>query len=63
MLPPLQMPSKIYYFSQSVPIPSYLIALAAGELKSKEIGPISRVWSEPALVTPNITYNPFTRQK
>jgi hypothetical protein len=33
-----------------VPIPSYLIALAVGALESRELGPRSRVWSEPSMV-------------
>ncbi|KAK9797774.1 hypothetical protein WJX73_000383 [Symbiochloris irregularis] len=39
-----------YYFEQPVPIPSYLLALAVGELESREVGPITRVWSEPSMV-------------
>ena len=42
--------SKIFSFVQKVPIPSYLIALAAGCLVSRDIGPRSRVWSEPSMV-------------
>lgn len=33
-----------------VPMPSYLIAIATGFLKSKKIGPRSKVWSEPDMV-------------
>lgn len=33
-----------------VPIPSYLIALAVGALEARELGPRSRVWSEPSMV-------------
>src|SRR5262245_8125425 len=32
------------------PIPPYLLALAVGELESRELGPRSRVWAEPSLV-------------
>jgi leukotriene-A4 hydrolase len=32
------------------PIPPYLFALAVGELVSKDLGPRSRVWSEPAWI-------------
>ncbi|SPQ94386.1 unnamed protein product (mitochondrion) [Plasmodiophora brassicae] len=39
-----------YYFDQQVPMPSYLIALAVGNLQSKEIGPRSSVWAEPDVV-------------
>lgn len=31
------------------PIPAYLIALAVGELESRDLSPRSRVWAEPAL--------------
>ncbi|DAZ92720.1 TPA: hypothetical protein N0F65_001777, partial [Lagenidium giganteum] len=37
-------------FRQDVPIPSYLLAIAAGRLESLELGPRSRVWAEPAVV-------------
>jgi len=35
-----------FCFDQKVPIQSYLIAIAAGNIKSKKIGPRSHVWSE-----------------
>lgn len=38
-------------FHQSVPIPSYLLAIVAGKLESVDLGPRSRVWAEPAIVT------------
>ncbi|XP_069765238.1 leukotriene A-4 hydrolase isoform X2 [Narcine bancroftii] len=41
---------KIYCFRQTVPIPSYLIALVVGCLESRVIGPRSRVWSEKEMV-------------
>lgn len=37
---------KIHRFSQKVPIPSYLIAIAVGCLESRKIGPRTHVWSE-----------------
>jgi leukotriene-A4 hydrolase len=37
---------KTYKFYQKVPIQSYLIAIAAGRLESRRIGPRSHVWSE-----------------
>eukprot|EP00884_Botryococcus_braunii_P019549 jgi/Botrbrau1/6278/Bobra.0129s0023.1 len=37
-------------FRQAVPIPSYLVALAVGDLQGKPIGPITTVWSEPSMV-------------
>lgn len=41
---------KIYCFQQTVPIPSYLIALVVGCLECRVIGPRSRVWSEKEMV-------------
>lgn len=41
---------KVYQFSQPVPIPSYLFALAVGDLDSRDISPRCRVWSEPSMV-------------
>lgn len=35
-----------FKFLQKIPIPSYLIAIAVGNLKSKRIGPRSTVWTE-----------------
>lgn len=37
----------LYTFSQKVPIPSYLFALASGDLASASIGPRSTVWTGP----------------
>ncbi len=42
--------TKVFYYQQSVPIPSYLIALAVGQLESRELGPRCRAWSEPSMV-------------
>lgn len=36
-------------FEQSVPIPSYLLAIAVGKLVSRRLGPISEVWAEVSL--------------
>ncbi|TPX64388.1 leukotriene-A4 hydrolase [Spizellomyces sp. 'palustris'] len=38
---------KVYSFAQNVGVPSYLIALAVGNLEGRTIGPRSTVWSEP----------------
>jgi leukotriene-A4 hydrolase len=38
---------KGYTFKQNIPIPSYLIAIASGDLKSASIGPRSTVWTGP----------------
>ena len=39
-----------FRFRQPVPIPSYLIALAVGDLTSRPLGNRSSVWAEPELV-------------
>ncbi|XP_057377161.1 leukotriene A-4 hydrolase-like [Daphnia carinata] len=41
---------KIHKFHQPVLIPSYLLAIVVGDLQSRQIGPRSHVWSEPALL-------------
>lgn len=41
---------RTFAFSQPVPVPSYLVALAVGDLASRDIGPRSRVWAEPSVV-------------
>ncbi|KAF4552960.1 Leucine aminopeptidase 2 [Elsinoe fawcettii] len=38
---------KVYTFKQSVPIPSYLFALASGDIAKADIGPRSTVWTGP----------------
>jgi leukotriene-A4 hydrolase len=38
---------KTFHFRQSLPIPSYLIAIAVGNLASQDVGPRTRVWTEP----------------
>jgi hypothetical protein len=38
------------HFRMPQPIPSYLVAFAVGQLSSKELGPRSRIWAEPALL-------------
>ncbi|KAM5205355.1 aminopeptidase B isoform 1-T1 [Hipposideros larvatus] len=39
-----------FFFQMCQPIPSYLVALAIGDLVSAEVGPRSRVWAEPCLI-------------
>lgn len=39
-----------FFFKMDHPIPTYLIAIAVGEMASKEIGPRSRVWAEPCML-------------
>ncbi|KAI8386909.1 peptidase family M1-domain-containing protein [Blakeslea trispora] len=41
---------KTYHFKQNTTIPSYLIAIAAGNLVGREIGPRSTVWCEPEMI-------------
>jgi hypothetical protein len=46
----LDEPTRTFKFNQTTPMPSYLIALAAGNLKSRSIGPRSLVWCEPEVI-------------
>ncbi|KDO29468.1 hypothetical protein SPRG_06006 [Saprolegnia parasitica CBS 223.65] len=39
-----------FFYEQNVAVPSYLIAMVIGHLESREVGPRSRVWSEPSMV-------------
>ena len=41
---------KVYSWKQSVPISSYLFALAVGELEKVDISKRCAIWSEPSLV-------------
>jgi aminopeptidase N len=40
----------VFRFAMSQPIPSYLIALAVGDLTFQELGPRTGVWAEPAVL-------------
>jgi aminopeptidase N len=40
---------RTFHFRMDQPIPSYLFALAVGDLVSREIGPRSRVYAEPSV--------------
>jgi leukotriene-A4 hydrolase len=40
----------VFGFDMPQPIPPYLLALAVGDLESRELGPRSRVWAEPDVV-------------
>jgi leukotriene A-4 hydrolase/aminopeptidase len=42
--------TRIFRFEMPQPIPSYLLALAVGELESRDLSPRSRVWAEPGTV-------------
>ncbi|KAK3648952.1 Leucyl aminopeptidase yscIV [Elasticomyces elasticus] len=41
----------LYTFNQAIPMPSYLFALASGDLASASIGPRSTVWTGPEELT------------
>ncbi|XP_068172783.1 aminopeptidase RNPEPL1 isoform X2 [Antennarius striatus] len=41
---------RVFQFSMEMPVPSYLVALVAGELQHVDLGPRSRVWAEPCLL-------------
>ncbi len=41
---------RTFSFRMPQPIPPYLLALAVGELESRELSPRARVWAEPASV-------------
>eukprot|EP00696_Hemimastix_kukwesjijk_P013821 gnl/Hemi2/27646_TR9135_c0_g1_i1.p1 gnl/Hemi2/27646_TR9135_c0_g1~~gnl/Hemi2/27646_TR9135_c0_g1_i1.p1 ORF type:complete len:635 (+),score=190.18 gnl/Hemi2/27646_TR9135_c0_g1_i1:43-1947(+) len=41
---------SVFRFSQPVPTPSYLIALAVGALESRDLGPRTKLWSEKEMV-------------
>ena len=40
----------LFRFKMPQPIPSYLLALAVGELEGRDLSPRSRVWAEPATI-------------
>jgi len=40
----------MFFFEQTTPIPSYLIAIAAGQLVCHRLGPRCTVWSEPDIL-------------
>lgn len=42
--------TRTFVFDMPQPIPPYLIALAVGELESRDLGARSRVWAEPATI-------------
>ncbi|XP_020343408.1 aminopeptidase B isoform X1 [Oncorhynchus kisutch] len=45
-----RMADNTFLFTMEQPIPSYLVALAVGDLVSAEVGPRTRVWTEPCLL-------------
>ncbi|KAJ8368110.1 hypothetical protein SKAU_G00081380 [Synaphobranchus kaupii] len=42
---------RVFQFSMEFPVPAYLVALVAGDLQPADIGPRSRVWAEPCVLT------------
>jgi len=42
--------TRTFLFEMPQPIPPYLMALAVGDLQSRDLSPRSRVWAEPATV-------------
>jgi len=42
--------TRAFLFEMPQPIPPYLLALAVGDLQSRDLSPRSRVWAEPATV-------------
>jgi aminopeptidase N len=42
--------TRTWLFEMPQPIPPYLLALAVGDLQSRDLSPRSRVWAEPATV-------------
>lgn len=42
---------QLHKFLQKVPVPSYLVAFAVGQLESADIGPRSKVWAEKSLIS------------
>lgn len=47
---PTKQENDIYYFHQPIPIPSYLVALASGDIAKAPIGPRSHVYCEPSKI-------------
>ena len=41
---------NVHHWEQPVPIPSYLLALAVGDLESRDLSNRVRIWSEPSMV-------------
>lgn len=44
---PVKQEGNTYYFDQPIPIPSYLVSIASGDITKAKIGPRSDVYSEP----------------
>ena len=46
----LRSPRRAFYFKMDKPVPPYLIAIAAGDIDFRALGPRSGVWAEPAVL-------------
>lgn len=42
--------TRLFFWDQSVPVPAYLVALAAGNLASSDLSHRVRIWAEPEVV-------------
>ncbi|NLT66693.1 MAG: M1 family metallopeptidase [Acidobacteria bacterium] len=42
--------TRLHFFEMPQPIPPYLVAIAVGDLQSRDLSPRARVWSEPELI-------------
>ncbi|OLY83163.1 Leukotriene A-4 hydrolase-like protein [Smittium mucronatum] len=42
--------SSVFTFKQNIPIPSYLVVIAAGDLRKHDLGPRTAVWAEPEMI-------------
>ena len=53
-MPPDVMPfgstTRVFRFRMAKPVPPYLIAIAAGDIAFRELGPRSGVWTEPSML-------------
>ena len=48
-----------YTFKQDNLVPSYLVAIAAGQMEGRRIGPRSTVWGEPGVVDKKLKKHEF----
>ncbi len=50
VLPPGQPGTRTFLFEMPQPIPPYLLAIAVGDLRSRDLSMRSRIWAEPQMV-------------
>lgn len=50
VLPSEQSGTRTFLFTMPQPIPPYLLAVAVGDLRSRDLSPRSRIWAEPGMV-------------